>query len=192
MAEQLADDLHHAADSWPWPEPVVTYENGIVPRALIEAGVELGRPRWTAHGLELLTWLLAAQTTPEGHLRPVGNRGWWPRGDEPAIFDQQPIEAHALLEAARAAWMATADPRWTDEMTRAYGWFLGANVAGIPVADPSTGACHDGLGPRGVSANCGAESTLVWLLSVERMRAMGLESIEEAGITGHPAAAASY
>lgn len=38
------------------------------------------------------------------------------------------------------------------------------------LADPDRGACRDGLGADGANRNEGAESTLVWLLSVERIR----------------------
>jgi hypothetical protein len=38
------------------------------------------------------------------------------------------------------------------------------------MADLPTGGCRDGLGPDGANVNQGAESTLAWLLSVERVR----------------------
>ena len=56
-------------------------------------------------------------------------------------------------------------------MEWAYGWFLGRNDARRMVALPATGACHDGLMPTGVNANQGAESTLMWLIALERIRA---------------------
>ena len=62
--------------------------------------------------------------------------------------------------------------RYRAAAERAYAWFLGDNDVGVPVADPARGACHDGLTPDGVNANQGAESTLMWLTAVERMRAL--------------------
>jgi hypothetical protein len=59
---------------------------------------------------------------------------------------------------------------WLRTMERAYAWFHGSNDLGLPLAEPLIGACHDGLGPNGVNPNCGAESTLVWLLAAERIR----------------------
>ena len=178
ILELLADRLAHwtalrsQADAliWPWPEPVVTYDNGVVPQALMAAGTMLGRDRLIARGIRLLRWLLAAQTSPEGFLAPIGNLGFWPRGGMPARIDQQPIEALSLLEASRIALLVSKDRRWAAEMERAYAWFTGRNVAGISVAIPEVGACHDGLGLDGPSANCGAESTLAWLQAVERIR----------------------
>jgi hypothetical protein len=170
LTATLAASIPPATADWPWPEATVTYDNGSLPQALISAGDVLDQDRWVELGARLLDWLFAAQTAADGHLVPIGNRGWWPRGGRPASFDQQPIEATSLLEAARAALIVTGDDRWLDDMERAYAWFLGENHLGLALAVPQTGACHDGLGPYGVNANCGAESTLAWLLAVERIR----------------------
>lgn len=157
--------------AWPWPEPILTYENGLPVQALIAAGDHLGDGAMVDAGVRVLDWLVAVQAAPEGHLSPVGN-GWWPRGGERSRFDQQPIEAAALVLAARAAFEATGSSRHRLAAEWAYGWFLGANDVGIPVALPGRGACHDGLEPDGVNANQGAESTLAWLLSVEHVRVL--------------------
>lgn len=157
---------------WPWPEPILTYESGIVPRALIRAGSRLGRDRMLHRGLGLLDWLVAVQTAAEGHFSPIGNRGWWPRGGTKARYDQQPIEATALLLAAETAFEYDRDPGHRDTMEWAYGWFLGRNDMGIQVAVPDEGACHDGLTRTGVNTNQGAESTLMWLIALERIRVL--------------------
>jgi hypothetical protein len=74
--------------------------------------------------------------------------------------------------AARAALAATGDPRYRDVMELAYGWFLGENDRGLWVADPVRGAGSDALTPAGVNTNEGAESTLMWLMAAEHIRAM--------------------
>ena len=158
--------------SWPWPEPTLTYENGIVPRALIRAGAQLGDRPMVERGLRLLDWLVAVQTAPEGHFSPIGNRGWWPRGGDKARYDQQPMEATALLLAAEAALEVTGDTRHRITMEWAYAWYLGRNDVRVPVALPDRGACQDGLTPAGANTNQGAESTLMWLQALERIRAV--------------------
>ena len=188
LGSGLAELAASVPAEWPWPEAVVTYDNGALPQALIVAGQALDRADWTALGIDRLEWLVAAQTSAAGHLRPIGNRGWWPRGGAPARFDQQPIEAISLLEAARAALLATGDARFGGEMERAYAWFLGSNDLGLPLAEPSTGACHDGLDRDGINANCGAESTLAWLLAVERIRELRGALPAARGAPGLPAA----
>jgi hypothetical protein len=155
---------------WPWPEVRVTYENALPARALIVTGRACGLPRVTRMGLHVLGWLVAAQTSASGDLSPIGN-GWWLSGRKPARFDQQAIEPTTLIMAAATAFDVTANPCWQRVMEMAYGWFLGRNDLATPVAVPERGACHDGLSPRGVNRNQGAESTLMWLMAVEAMRA---------------------
>ncbi len=155
--------------AWPWPEPVLTYENGLPVQALIVAGDHLGIRRLRDAGLRTLDWLVESQTAPAGRLSPVGN-GWWPRNGVRSQYDQQPIEAAALVIAAHEAFVATRRPHYLRVVEQAYGWFLGANDRGISVATPRRGACYDGLTPDGVNPNEGAESTLMWLMALEHVR----------------------
>jgi hypothetical protein len=156
---------------WPWPEERLTYENALLPEALIVAGGRLGSRPMLDLGLRVLDWLIDVQTGASGNLSPVGN-GWWPRGGDRSQFDQQPIEATSLMLAAESAYLATGDARYLAAMERAYAWFLGGNDLGVPVADPERGASFDGLTPGGVNENQGAESTLMWLLALEHIRAL--------------------
>lgn len=172
----LATDLHarfrsFARPGWPWLEPELTYENALVPQAMIVAGSSLGAKTMQAIGLQVLDWLIDAQTAPGGHLSPIGN-GWWRFDGAKSHFDQQPIEATALLLASEAAFVATRRQRYRDAVDRAYAWFLGANDLRVSVADPIRGACADGLTPGGLNTNEGAESTLMWLMAAEHIRAM--------------------
>ena len=99
----------------------------------------------------------AIETSGADLFRPIGNRGWWPRGSARASFDQQPIEAGSVVLAAEAAFAVRAAPADIEAADRAYAWFLGANNLGLSVADPANGGCHDGLGPWGLNPNQGAE-----------------------------------
>jgi hypothetical protein len=163
--------LDFARPGWPWAEESLTYENALLPRALIVAGHRLGAGTMLGIGLQVLDWLIDVQTSPAGRFSPVGN-GWWPRGGKRSQFDQQPIEATALLLAAEAAHAATREPRYLEAMERAYAWFLGANDLGVRIANPVRGACCDGLTSTGVNRNEGAESTLMWLIAAEHIRRM--------------------
>ena len=170
MADRLSARFGRPLDrAWPWPEPRLTYENALPARALIVAGQTLGDDEMTDTGLAVLDWLLDVQTTTAGHLSPIGN-GWWPRGGARSCFDQQPIEATALVLAAESAHLATGDERYRSAMEQAYAWFLGANDLGMDVADPLRGAGFDGLTEHGINTNQGAESTLMWLTALEHIR----------------------
>ena len=173
---RLAATLWHGVESgttpgpWPWPETVLTYENGLIPRALIVGGRRLGYPYMVRRGLDLLDWLVDVETSTTGHVSVVGNAGWWARDGVRARYDQQPIEATALLLAAEAALGVTGDEDHRSTMERCYGWFLGRNDGDAVIALPERGACHDGLTPSGVNRNQGAESSLMWLIALERIR----------------------
>jgi len=180
--QRLAATLWQAVESgtrpghWPWPEPQLTYENGLIPRALIIAGHRLGDPAKVRRGLDLLDWLVDVETSAAGHLSVVGNAGWWTRDGVRARFDQQPIEATALLLAAETAFELTGDEDHRSTMERCYGWFLGRNDRDKVIALPERGACYDGLTPSGVNRNQGAESCLMWLIALERIRRLRLTS----------------
>jgi hypothetical protein len=155
---------------WPWPESRLTYENALPARALIVAGQTFRSQPMIDTGLRVLDWLIKIQTTTDGHLSPIGN-GWWKQGGPKSRFDQQPIEATALLLAAESAYQVTGYDRHQMAMERAYAWFLGKNDLGVDVADPKRGAGYDALTPHGANTNQGAESTLMWLIAVEHIRA---------------------
>lgn len=155
---------------WPWPEETLTYENALLPHALIVAGRRLGDARLRSVGLHVLDWLVEVQTTRRGMFTPIGSDGWWTRGMTRSQFDQQPIEATSLILAAAAAYETTQDAGYLRSAEAAYGWFLGDNDACLAVADVLTGGCHDGLSEHHVNVNQGAESTLMWLTALETMR----------------------
>ncbi|MBC7987399.1 MAG: glycosyl transferase family 1, partial [Sphingomonadaceae bacterium] len=150
---------------WTWFESVLAYDNCRVPEALLRAGIALGRDDFIAAGLETLDWIIARQTAPSGCFRAVGSDSFGRVHVPPLPFDQQPLEAQATVEACAAAHAATGDPRWLDEAETAYGWFLGANDLGVPLATRQDGGCYDGLTPSGPNLNQGAESILAFQLA---------------------------
>lgn len=166
LASRLLSLFERVADEeWRWFEEIVAYDNAKIPHALILSGRWTNQPRMLEAGLASLRWLAERQTAPEGHFRPVGSNGWWKRGGDPASFDQQPIEAHAMLCAAIEAHDACGDPYWMAMARRSFDWFLGANDLGLSLYDAGTGGCRDGLHVDRVNENQGAESTLAYLLS---------------------------
>ncbi|MFO0958031.1 MAG: glycosyltransferase family 4 protein [Isosphaeraceae bacterium] len=160
----------HSTDDWPWFEPILSYDNARLPHALIVAGKWSGNDRAVEVGLRSLRWLCQVQRADSGHFRPVGCNGWYSRGEEPARFDQQPIEAAASVSAYLAAHRATGEPRWWIEARSAFDWFLGRNDLGEPLYDAATGGCRDGLHPDRTNQNQGAESTLSYLTALAEMK----------------------
>jgi glycosyltransferase involved in cell wall biosynthesis len=161
-----------ASGDWHWFEDTVSYANAKLPHALILSGRCLNNDAMRETGLKALRWLIGIQTTNVGSLRPIGSNGFYPRGSECALFDQQPIEAQATVSACIEAYQATGDMFWVTEAWRAFEWFLGRNDLGLALYDASTGGCRDGLHVDRLSQNQGAESTLAFLLSLAEMQAL--------------------
>jgi hypothetical protein len=109
------------------------------------------------------------QKTPAGHFRPIGSNGFYPRDGAHADFDQQPVEAQAMVSACLEALRATQDAVWSREAKRAFEWFLGRNDLGLPLYDSGSGGCSDGLHEDRINENQGAESTLAFHLSLAEM-----------------------
>ncbi len=161
-----------ATDEWHWFEEVVSYANAKLPHAMILNGRCLNNATMLELGLKTLRWLVKVQTSPTGAFRPIGSNGFYQRGQSPAQFDQQPIEAQATVSACIEAYHATSDMFWVAEARRAFEWFLGRNDLGLALYDAGTGGCRDGLHVDRLSQNQGAESTLAFLLALAEKRAL--------------------
>ncbi len=159
----------YASESWPWFEPSATYENARLCQALLLSGQWLPHPEALEIGLKSLRWLASVQKTPAGHLRPIGSNGFYQQDGAHAHFDQQPVEAQAMVAACLEAFRATQDETWSREAKRAFEWFLGRNDLGLALYDSGSGACCDGLHEDRLNENQGAESTLAFHLSLAEM-----------------------
>ena len=149
-------------EDWIWFEDVLAYDNCRLSEAMIRAGMRLDRFDIHKCGLETLRWISNMQEAPGGHFRPVGSSSFGRPYERPNPFDQQPVEIWASIDAASAAYDLTGDLSWLTQATQAYDWFSGANDRGIAVADPISGTSHDGINPRGLNLNEGAESVLAY------------------------------
>ena len=149
-------------EDWIWFEDVLAYDNCRLSEAMIRAGMRLDRFDIHKCGLETLRWISNMQEAPGGHFRPVGSSSFGRPYERPNPFDQQPVEIWASIDAASAAYDLTGDRSWLTQATQAYDWFSGANDRGIAVADPISGTSHDGINPRGLNLNEGAESVLAY------------------------------
>jgi len=161
-----------AHPDWPWFEEELAYDNAKLAHALILSGRAGGQHEVFERGLDALRWLAGVQTSENGHFRPIGSNGFYRRGGPRALFDQQPIEAQAMVSACLEAYRATSDPWWYEQAHQAFDWFLGWNDLGLELRSPGTGGCRDALHVDRVNGNEGAESTLAFLLSLAEMRIM--------------------
>jgi hypothetical protein len=165
LADQLVECYEHErSDEWKWFEPYLTYINGRLPHALFSAYICTKNDRYLKVANDSLDFLLRVQMIDDKFV-PIGNRGWYKRGSERAIYDQQSIEASCMVEAALAAFRATGEENYKKAVYAMFEWFLGRNTKGLVVYNPETGGCHDGITPDGLNLNEGAEATVSYLLA---------------------------
>nr|WP_321475064.1 glycosyltransferase family 4 protein [uncultured Paludibaculum sp.] len=160
----------NATPDWCWFEQELSYDNAKLAHALILSGRATSQPEVVKRGLDALRWLNEVQISEKGHFRPIGSNGFYKRGGTRAAFDQQPIEAQAMVSACLEAYRATSDGWWYEQAQRAFDWFLGWNDLGLELYSSESGACGDGLHVDRLNRNQGAESTLAFLLSLAEMR----------------------
>ncbi|HEY5096110.1 MAG TPA: hypothetical protein VII69_13420 [Candidatus Eremiobacteraceae bacterium] len=162
-ADGLLDHHNRAsAHDWPWWENHLTWGNGRMPEAMLRAAAATGNREYAATGIRALEFL--ADITQSGTVFvPIGNQGWRLRSGARAFYDQQPIEACAMVDAWLAAYRLTGEVSYRDSAQVAFDWFHGGNTERLALAIPETGACYDGLHAGHVNQNQGAESTLSYM-----------------------------
>lgn len=184
LAGQVADAYDAAAGpGWQWFEDHMTYSNARLPQAMFTAAAVFPEnERFAAIGTDSLDFLLHVSRDGKGGYAPVGNApmerdGWFKRGQvRPPRFDQQPVDAGALVEACVAAYSITGEPRFREAANRAFGWYFGDNFHGLSVYNPRTCAVADALTRSGLNRNQGAESVLSIHLAFQALRTLEKES----------------
>jgi hypothetical protein len=134
----------------------------------------LGKEKLLATAEKSLSFLLRATTEKEIHV-PIGNDGWCTKGGKSAVYDQQPVDAGAMIETTALAYKLTGQRIYEKAFRQALGWFFGINTRAVAVYDYRTGACYDGITPTGLNENQGSESTVSFLLGA----ATALENLEQ-------------
>jgi len=152
-------------ERWHWFEDELTYDNAMIPFALLRSYRITGETKFLEVGIESLAFLENVCFS-NGYLRPVGNKGWYTKGGEVAQYDQQPLDATAFVLAYREAFRCTGNENYIQQMRLSFGWFLGDNDLGISLYDHQSGGCSDGLKKDDINLNQGAESTLSFLMAL--------------------------
>ena len=165
LADRLCEGYRHeSTSSWQWFEPYLTYANARLPQALFRAYQTTGKQDYLQIAEKTLEFL-AANDIVQDEYQPVGNRSWQRRGGKKELYDQQPIEASCMVEAASAAFQVTGKEKYCNIAYTAFDWFLGKNSKNVIVYNPATGGCYDGITPEGLNRNQGAESGLSYLIA---------------------------
>jgi hypothetical protein len=163
LTDGLMDHLQqHARSDWYWFEDVLTYDNGRLPQALIVAGDILKDDTCITSAKKTLAFLLS-HVVENDIVVPIGQNGWFRRGEHKAYYDQQPIDAASITEVCATAFSVFHDFHYRHVAEAGWAWFHGRNSERLVLYDAETSGCHDGLGHGKINANQGAESTLALL-----------------------------
>ncbi len=172
FANELCDQLVNCrSDSWDWLEETLSYDNGRIPQAMLVAAQLGGDTRLARAALSSLGWLCGIQLIDQGMFAPVGSESFGRVRQPPLPYDQQPIEAAAMLDACSEAYKVSRDRIWWHRARTIMSWFYGLNSHDLSLVDPVTGHCHDGLNRSGLNLNAGAESLLAFQMAVCKYQA---------------------
>ncbi|MFW0715167.1 glycosyltransferase [Pedobacter sp. N23S346] len=165
----LANNLKNAYrankdGNWHWFEEILTYDNAILPLALLHHYEATGNAESLEIAMESINFLNSF-SFENGYLNPVGNDGWMRKNGKNPIYDQQAIETMAMVMLYSKTYEVTKDSKYLSLMHTSYEWFLGKNSLHIPLYDFETHGCADGLQFNSMNRNQGAESTLAYFIS---------------------------
>jgi uncharacterized protein YyaL (SSP411 family) len=156
--------IQHAQPDWQWFGDQLNYSNALLPEALLGAYQILGDQQLFDIAHITLEFLISQ--TFLGHIYvPIGQNGWYTKGKARALYDQQPEDPCAMVQALRAMYDQTKNPRYRMLMRRAFFWFLGNNLPDQIIYDEGSGGCYDGLHEHSINLNQGAESTVSYLIA---------------------------
>ncbi len=165
---ELAKKLHcffnsTAQEDWNWFENYLVYANAIIPWALWEVASK----RKCSKSLEIAeksTLFLIETCQIDGLPAPIGSNGWFKKGGEKPIYDQQPVDAAYMVCLLEKAYSATKNQLYLTWAKKWWNWFWGKNIQKKSLIDENL-ACYDALTPGGVNLNQGAESNICFLLA---------------------------
>ncbi len=179
MVESLAELYCNCrAENWHWFEDIIAYGNEVLPWAMLVGYKITGEEKFKDIGLESLAFL-DSKTFKNGYFKPVGCNGWLRKEDEDngAEFDEQPLEACEAILAYLEAYRIIGDETYVEKAIKCFKWFEGENSKKLPLIDPETGGCYDGITQYGVNLNQGAESLISYMISALTLRKMMNERV---------------
>jgi hypothetical protein len=170
LADKLsAEYIRYSDGDWKWFEDILAYDNAMIPLALLHAYKITHYTSYLRIALESISFL-ETKVFRDGVLYPVGNNGWSRKGEGTALFDQQPLDAMAMVLCYQQAHYATGNNLFLSKMQASFEWFLGKNALNLSLYDEQTGGCADGLQTDRVNENQGAESTIAYWISYFAIR----------------------
>ncbi|MDO8624790.1 MAG: glycosyltransferase family 4 protein [Candidatus Diapherotrites archaeon] len=165
ISDSLVSQFHDVADeNWNWFEESLTYANASICEAIFNSAQVLENPDYLGIATKSLD-MLSKELILENTLMPVGHHGWYPKGQERAFFNQQPIEAGTMTTAYLKGHELAKKEEYKKNAKISFEWFFGRNSLNAVMVDHKSHGCYDGLSQTEINVNQGAESTLEYLLA---------------------------
>ena len=155
---------HESGKKWEWFEGYLTYDNSILPEAMLYAWLLTGELIYKEIARSSFSFLLS-QTFNENGIKVISNKKWLKKGQEAGSFGEQPIDVAYTIMTLSIFYDVFKDEDYRLKMETAFNWFLGSNRLHQIVYNPCTGGCYDGLEDTHVNLNQGTESTLGYLMA---------------------------
>ncbi|MGD0284247.1 MAG: hypothetical protein ABSB12_01440 [Candidatus Saccharimonadales bacterium] len=165
LASKLVNLFDGLEDDWFWPEPEMTYGNGIMAYALLRYAIIAKDPGTAKTGLQILKFI-NSMCSRNRLLSPIGNQGWLTKNQLIVpTYSQQPIDAAYMVWAWLAAYQYFNKPSYYQSAKQWMDWFEGKNIKSKKMYEPKSLKCFDGINQDGINYHSGAESNICWLLS---------------------------
>lgn len=154
----------HSSNDWRWFEDDLRYANGILPYAMAAAYELTKNPDYLEIAIQSFAWLDSVSRVADTP-SPIGQDGWYFKGKERALYDQQPLEAADMVLVADKLYKITKNDLYLEKALEWMSWYYGNNLLGALIYNEETRGIFDALTPRGVNSNQGAESIATFLLA---------------------------
>lgn len=165
LAEKLINNYKNTAvKKWQWFENQLLFANAILPYSLL-FGYKLTKCEKYLSIAKKTFNFLNQVCRHKNYPAPIGQAGWYYKGKNKAIFDQQAIDAADMVLCASELYQETHEEKYLEIAKEWFRWFHGNNIHRITMYDYATGGCYDGLTKTHINMNEGAESVLVYLLA---------------------------
>lgn len=167
LMDKYLQFFRHSDDNWLWPEPVMTYGNGIIAYTLLRYGFVCKDKTVSEFGLKVCNFIESKCGLNNRILAPIGNEGWLPKqSTQVPEYSQQPIDTAYMVWAWLAAFQAFNDDKYYNMAKKWMRWFEGDNIKKERMYEFDTLKCFDGIDRDGVHYHSGAESNICLLLTL--------------------------
>lgn len=165
LASKLAKIYRQTAEgNWRWFETYLTYDNAILPEAMLLAHLAIGREDYKEIAHESFEFLLK-KVFVGNRIQVVSNQGWMHKGKSSHRFGEQPVDVAGMVIALKTFYQIFKEEKYLCMQKDAFNWFLGNNHLRQIIYNPATGGCYDGLEENNINLNQGAESAVCYLMA---------------------------